>query len=269
MDMVAPRLVCGFGNRLFQTVAAIRAAEVAGAEPVFFLPRMSRAEHGNFETLLKLFPNIRIIETALEWTEVKEEDENWCLPLLNKSPLTVLSGFFQNTDYFPTFTNKYLPSIPSVQIHTNRWAIHFRFGDYQILPHYHIGLGKYYYKTIKDNIPYNSSICLFSDSSDRLPAIAEELQSFGYRVEIYENSDAIETFKAFSSCSAGSICSNSTFSWWAAYFAWKQAGSHYKAFFPDRWILNHTTRLFTLPFTQSVCLDKIPAFPSLNSFSHY
>ena len=267
MEMIAPRLVCGLGNRIFQTVAAIRAAELTGAEPVFFLPRMSRAEHGNFETLLKLFPNIRIIETAQEWVEVVEESDG-SLPSLNKCPLIVLSGFFQNTECFPTLTNKYLPSIPHLHS-TDSWAVHFRFGDYQILPHYHIGLGKYYYKTIKDNIPYNSTICLFSDSSDRLPAIAKELQSFGYRIEIYENSDTIETFKAFASCSSGAICSNSTFSWWAAYFAWKQAGTPYKAFFPDRWILNQTTRLFTLPFTHSVCLDKIPAFPSLNSFSHY
>jgi hypothetical protein len=266
MDKVAPRLVCGLGNRLFQTVAAIRAAEITDAEPVFFLPRMARAEHGNFKTLLELFPNIRIIETAQDWTEVGEQEDG-SLPYLNKCPLTVLSGFFQNTECFPSLTNKYLPSIPQVKA-TDRWAVHFRFGDYQILPHYHIGLGKYYYKTIKDNIPNNSAVCLFSDSPDRLPAIAKELQSFGYRVEIYENSDAIETFKAFASCSAGSICSNSTFSWWAAYFAWKQAGPNYRAFFPDRWIINHTTRLFALPFTQSVCLDKIPAFPSLNSFSH-
>jgi len=268
MNSVAPQLLCGLGNRLFQTVAAIRAAELTDAEPVFFLPRMSRAEHGNFHTLLNLFPNIRIIETAQEWSEVNE-GEDGSLPSFNKSQLTVLSGFFQNTDYFPSPTNKYMPSIPSVQKHTDRWAIHFRFGDYQILPHYHIGLSKYYYKTIKDNIPYNSPVCIFSDSPDRLPAIAKELQGFGYTVEIYENSDAIETFKAFSSCSAGSICSNSTFSWWAAYFAWRQNGPHYKAFFPDLWILNHKTRLFTLPFTQSVCLDEIPAFPSLNSFSHY
>ena len=267
MEKVAPRLVCGLGNRIFQTVAAIRAAELTDAEPVFFLPRMARTEHGNFETLLKLFPNIKILETAKEWLEVSEKEDG-SLPSLNKSPLTVLSGFFQNTDIFPSLTNKYLPVLPSLPS-TDRWAVHFRFGDYQILPHYHIGLGKYYYKTIKEKIPHNSIICLFSDSPDRLPAIARELQGFGYRIELYENSDAIETFKAFASCSAGSICSNSTFSWWAAYFAWRQNGSSYKASFPDRWILNHTTRLFTLPFTQSVCLDEIPASPSLNSFSHY
>jgi len=268
MEKVAPQLVCGLGNRIFQTVAAIRAAELMGAEPVFFLPRMARAEHGNFETLLELFPNIKIIETAPEWLEVKEKNDG-TLPSLNKCPLTVLSGFFQNTECFPTLTNKYLPTIPSTLVSTDRWAIHFRFGDYQILRHYHIGLGKYYYKTIREKIPYNSTICLFSDSPDRLPAIARELQGFGYRVEIYEKSDAIETFKAFASCAAGSICSNSTFAWWAAYFAWRQTGPSYKAFFPDRWIFDHTTRLFTLPFTQSVCLDEIPAFPSLNSFSHY
>ena len=268
MNEVAPRLVCGLGNRMFQMVAAIHAAERIGADPIFFLPSMSRAEHGNFETLISLFPNIRIVETAREWVEIKEGTDG-SLPYLNKCPLTVISGFFQNTDFFPSPSNRYLPSLPSSIPSTNSWAIHFRFGDYQILPHYHIGLGKYYYKTIRENIPHNSNICLFSDSPDRLPAIASELLGFGYSVEIYENSDTIETFKAFASCSAGSVCSNSTFAWWAAYFAWRQNGPTYKAFFPDRWIINHTTRLFTLPFTQSVKLDEISAVSSLNSFSHY
>lgn len=267
MKKVAPTLVCGLGNRIFQTIAAIRAAELMGVEPVFLLPRMARAEHGNFHTLLKLFPKINIIETAQTWTEVKE-NEDGTLPALTQSPLAVLLGFFQNTDIFPSLTNPHLPRIAQLPS-TDRWAIHFRLGDYQILPHYHIGLGKYYYKTIHEKIPYNSSICLFSDSPDKLPEIAKELQSFGYKVEIYDNSDAIETFKAFASCSSGSICSNSTFAWWAAYFAWKQNGSSYKAFFPDRWIMNHTTRLFTLPFTHPICIDEIPALPTLKSFSHY
>ena len=163
----------------------------------------------------------------------------------------------------------YLPSLTSTIPSTQRWAIHFRFGDYQILPHYHIGLGKYYYKTIMENIPHNVTICLFSDSPDRLAVIASELEGFGYRVEIYKNNDIIETFKEFASCSAGAICSNSTFAWWAAYFAWRQSGCDYKAFFPDKWIMNHDTRLFTLPFTQSVKLDEISAVYSLKSFSHY
>jgi hypothetical protein len=268
MDEVTPRLACGLGNRMFQMVAAIRVAEQIGAEPILLLPTMSRGEHGNFKTFLTLFPNIRIVETAREWTEVREEKDG-SLPPLNKCPITVISGFFQNTDYFPSLSNTYLPSLPSTISLTNRWAIHFRFGDYQILPHYHIGLGKYYYKTIRENIPHNSNICLFSDSPGRLPAIVSELQGFGYSVEIYENSDTIETFKAFASCSAGSICSNSTFAWWAAYFAWRQNGPLYNAFFPDKWIINHETRLFTLPFTQSVKLDEISAVSSLNSFSHY
>lgn len=266
--MIAPRLVCGLGNRLFQTVAAIKAAEINCEEPVFFLPRMSRAEHGNYDTVFTLFPNIRIIETAPEWLELNEREDG-SLPSFTKSPLTVLAGFFLNTENFPTPLNKYLPTLPSPYPATDRWAIHFRFGDYQILPHFHVGLGKYYYKTILEKIPNNANVCLFSDSPDRLPLIAKELQGFGYTVEIYENNDAIETFRVFASCSAGSICSNSTFSWWAAYFAWRQTNGEYKAYFPNRWTLDTTIRLFTLPFTQSVDIDEISAFPTLNSFSHY
>jgi len=264
--MIAPRLVCGLGNRLFQTVAAIRLADLYRREPVFFLPRMGRGEHGNFETLLTLFPKIKIVETAPSWSEAAENDDG-TLPTVDSSSLIVLSGFFQNTENFPSLPNKYLPQLPSPLPLTNRWAVHFRLGDYQILPHYHIGLSCYYYRTITEKIPSKSTICLFSDSPEKLPPIAKEIEDLGYKVEIYENDDLIETFREFASCSSGSVCSNSTFCWWAAYFAWKEAGPHYNAYFPDRWIMNHITRVFTLPFTQTIKIDEIPAFPRLNSFS--
>jgi hypothetical protein len=114
-----------------------------------------------------------------------------------------------------------------------------------------------------EKIPNNARVCLFSDSPDRLPLIAKELQVLGILLKY------MRTFRVFASCSAGSICSNSTFCWWAAYFAWQQAAGEYMAYFPNRWVFTMNVQLFTLPFTQSVNIDEIPAFPTLNSFSHY
>ena len=262
--MIAANLCCGLGNRLFQMMAAIGEAERTGRQPVFFLPRMSGAHHGNFELLRRLFSAVPIIETAPEWEEVKEGEK----PQTDK--LIVLRGFFQDTKYFPE-DDFYMPCLPSNSVaQKDSWAIHFRFGDYQKLPHYHVNLASYYYYTITRKIPKYSTLTLFSDSPDRLAPIQKELTDLGYTVEIFDNPDTLETLKAFSACVKGSICSNSTFAWWAAWFSWKRVPEgQYKAYFPKQWIVGRTPfNLFNLPFTQSISLEEIPADPRLLSFSH-
>jgi hypothetical protein len=273
--MISVKLCCGLGNRLFQMMAALGEAERQGRQPVLFLPRMSGAHHGNFELLRSLFSAVPIIETAPEWEEVKEGEK----PLSGeRDKLIVLNGYFQNTKYFPE-DNFYSPSLPlasspkvahSVAQEKDSWAIHFRFGDYQNLPQYHVNLSSYYYYTITRKIPKYSTITLFSDSPDKLVPIQKELTELGYTVEIFNNPDVLETLKAFSACVKGSICSNSTFAWWAAWFTNKRIPEgHYKAYFPKQWIVGREPlNLFNLPFTQSIDLNEIPAAPQLLSFSH-
>jgi hypothetical protein len=241
-------------------MAAIGEGERRNRKPVFFLPRMSGAHHGNFELLRTLFSAVPIIETSPEWEEVKEGDAP------KTDTLVILNGYFQNTDYFPQ-ERTYLPTLAAVP-EKDSWAIHFRFGDYQKLPHYHVNLSPYYYYTITRKIPKYSTLTLFSDSPDKLVPIQKELTELGYTVEIFDNPDALETLKVFSSCVKGSICSNSTFAWWAAWFSWQRQGS-YKAYFPKQWIVGREAfNLFNLPFTQSINLEEIPAEPRLLSFSH-
>jgi hypothetical protein len=261
--MITAKLCCGLGNRLFQMMAAIGEAERLGRQPVFFLPRMSGAHHGNFELLRTLFSAVPILETAPEWEEVKEGDA----PKTNK--LVILTGYFQNTEFFPE-DNFYSPCLPSNPVpEKDSWAIHFRFGDYQKLPHYHVNLSPYYYYTITRKIPKYSTLTLFSDTPDRLSPIQKELTELGYTVEIFDNPDTLETLKAFSSCVKGSVCSNSTFAWWAAWFTWQRLPDTYKAYFPKQWIVGREPfNLFNLPFTQSINLEEIPAAPRLLSFSH-
>jgi hypothetical protein len=259
---IAPRLRCGLGNRLFQILAAIGESERRGTEPVFFLPRMSHYEHGDFSLVFKLVP-LRLVETAHEWKEgdVLEEGEDDSLPL-------VLSGFFQDSSYFPSLTNPLWPRLPpSDRPLQQSWAVHFRLGDYTSLPHHQIpNLAQYYAQTLQTHVPPGSSLLLFSDSPEALPAIQTELRGLGYVPTLWDSTDVLQTFQAFSSCECGAICSNSTFAWWAAYFLWKRTGA--SSYFPDIWIRDQPTpKILTLPFTRAVSI--LHESPKLESFSYH
>jgi hypothetical protein len=112
---------------------------------------------------------------------------------------------------------------------------------------------------------------LFSDSLDALPKLAIEIQEMGYEPVLWTETDVLETFKAFSACSLGAICSNSTFAWWAAYFAQERidALDSYKAYFPTPWFPSQKTpAILDLPFTEAVPLASLPAVPILKAFSY-
>lgn len=267
---IAPRFRCGLGNRLFQTLAAVGTAERLGSEPIFFLPRMSHAEHANYELVQLLFPTLRLIETETSWEEV-EETKEFLVPRIDTESPVVIKGFVQNSENHPPLTSPHLPRLPSTfPSRLNTWAIHFRFGDYRILPHHQIDLRKYYYHSLTQ-IPKGSTVVLFSDSLEKLPAIAKEIHSLGYKVEVFTSEDVLETFKAFAACQGGAIGSNSTFAWWCAFFAAQQSGfsPNYKAIFPDYWITNYPSpRIFTHPFTQVIKISDLQC-PNLESFRYH
>jgi hypothetical protein len=267
---ISSRLCCGLGNRLFQITAAIGAAERNKTEPILFLPAMYKVEHANFDLIKVLCPNLRLIETVSEW-EILGQTQEATVPRIKTTSPVVLHGFFQNTANFPDLTNKYLPRLPDPLLPTTAWAVHFRFGDYRILPHHQIpGLNKYYYHAITQYIPKGSTIILFSDSPELLKPISEEINQLGYVCEPFISTNTLDTFKVFASCSSGSICSNSTFAWWAAFLTYQSIKNlNYKAFFPDTWLHNQPSpKIFTLPFTQALNLQDIPNTPYLKSF-HY
>jgi hypothetical protein len=260
---------------MFHVMAAAGAAEKSGRQLVFFLPRLYDQHHGHFTALFRMFPQISILESFPEWTEHSEDANQKFSPFevsSESSPLVVLKGNLQNCDNFPSNPSFY-PALPSpLPPPRPSWAIHFRFGDFKILSHHRHPLGPYYAQLLKSKVPNQTTpLTLFSDEPERLEQIAKEFESLGYsNVTIIRESDPIETFKIFSSCQGGAICSNSTFAWWGAFFAWQREKSfNYKAYFPSRFMPNERPyNLFTFPFTQAVEVEALPAEPSIKSFSY-
>jgi hypothetical protein len=266
--MITTRCTGGIGNRLFQIAGAIKYAEEFNRKPILLLPCLARSEHGNFTLLFDLLPEISLVESASSWKVINDTPQN------TDDQILVINGYFQDLKFFPSLESPLLPRLPQLApiLKTDKVAIHFRFGDYTILPHHQVDLSSYYMEAIS-RFPPLTTFFLFSDSPEKLKAISSELWAKNIPNIINSPESALETFQEIANCSLGFIGSNSTFAWWAAFLAWNSSGrpESYKAYFPDIWMPkgqpNHKPNLFTLPYT--VPLDiHASAFDSLNSFSY-
>jgi hypothetical protein len=117
--------------------------------------------------------------------------------------------------------------------------LHVRRGDYLMYPDRHPVLPLSYYETCLNRLlelnPEIEKIFVFSDDLDWIKSDAFPL---GCRpdVEIVETDDEIYTLTFMSMCKGGSICANSSFSWWGAFLGAYEYRN--PVFVPDTWILN-------------------------------
>lgn len=266
------RITNGLGNRLFQVAALLGAAEKSGRKPVFFLPQMSKYEHGNWNLFLECVPDLEIIESSKEWTRISDEVFPTEKELETDLPI-VLKGWFQDLKHFPSLDNPLLPKLPkTLQISPkNQIAIFFRFGDYCFLPHHQQPLASYYVEGIH-RFPKGTECVLFSDSPNRLLEIQKEFIEMGYPSRISEKKDTMDVIQEAVECRLGCIGTNSTFSWWITWMAWDYytRPEDYIAYFPDTWLQGKgAMNLFNLPFTRAIKLSEIPSdSPKLKSFQY-
>ena len=251
MTWIAPHVTGGIGNRLFQLAAASGLAEKWNRPVVFFLPRCSPTDHGPFENLFLLFPQIPIQETGEIWETLKENKHELyryvpfpeTCPYPKEMPI-VIQGWRQTEKYFPKggMILNFEHALGSLrtekirkQIPPNSWFVHVRIGDYKFLPHHQVDLSSYYAHCLRQ-IPQNTNLFLFSDEPElcqkQFQGSAEML---GLSFEVFKSADELESLYAMSLCKGGAITANSTFSWWGAYCAKQGADSHFKAFYPTVW----------------------------------
>lgn len=233
-----PYLSDGLGNRLFQFSCAKQYSETYNKQLVFFLPRCAPTNHGKFDTIFKLFPEVPVLETDVSWNELEESIDNHFnyIPLEEyKGDKLVIRGYRQSYKYFdklniqPNFNNviskERMEVLEKLYIKDNSFFIHIRLGDFRILPHHQINIPKYLIMA-SSKIPQDSNILIFSDE----PELIKELFNFPHI--LCDEKDEVEVLYLMSKCTKGAIVANSTFSFWGAYLA-KNNSDNFTCIFPS------------------------------------
>jgi hypothetical protein len=255
---VSAHLTGGIGNRLFEFAAALGLAEKWRAQPIFLLPCCGATNHGPFDTIFKMFPNIPVLETLNSWTRLEEPKGGvFTYTPFPESPSSgeaaVVCGWRQSPRYFPS--NGVQCQLTEL-IDPTEWAsllktysltdpvdraktvfLHVRLGDYKILPHHQVNLQNYYIQCLQ-RLPPQSRILFFSDEPELVREIFQHVvQALGHSFQCVTESDELKSLALMSQCWRGAITANSTFSWWGAYFARQRcpSPSEYLALYPDVW----------------------------------
>jgi hypothetical protein len=233
---VAPKLTGGLGNRLFQYAAAAGAAEKWDREVVFYSPACQSSPHGPIGAIFRMFPQVRHVESCDLLTEYKEMPRG-CYEYIpfNPEPETNLltSGYRQSYKYFPkeikpdwdsaigAEARKKIETLAGLTIDQRKqtYAVHVRLGDFKTLAHHQLDLTKYYGEAF-ERIPHGSRIHLFSDEPDLCRHLfMDYIAQMNLRFSLAVTSSDVESLYEMSLCLGGTICANSTFSWWGAWFA--------------------------------------------------
>ena len=242
--MITCNIIGGLGNQLFQIFATISYAlkhkqvfcftykTMTGKRPMYW---------DNFLKTLKLFTNARMM------TNVQIVDEHIYYSVVpNNQHNIMLTGYFQNPAYFKEY---YEPICRMIRLEAqkqeymngvdfnNSISMHFRQGDYLLLPDHYKILTTDYYKNslihIKERMRERMiegkgipliKVFYFCEAVDAsaVELIIKQLKdAVGEGCEFTEvDTEAFDDWQQMliMSCCQHNIIANSTFSWWGAYF---------------------------------------------------
>jgi len=197
-----------------------------------------------------MFPQTPLIESDQPFTELLEPQRGYYSysPLPSPAGPIVVHGFRQSPKYFPANLRLLHPDWdtalggPVVRRIIEREAglateeqrrrtvsVHMRMGDYLVLPHHQVELGRYLMEALQ-RIPPKSRIHFFSDEPEKCGLyVRSYAKSRNLDFTIANVRSDVESLYEMSLCQGGNIVANSTFSWWGAWFA-HQAGSPWATF---------------------------------------
>jgi len=252
---VAGHLTGGLGNRLFQHAAAMGLAEKWGRQLVFSLPHCGQQEHGPPHTIFRLFPTVPVLTEEESSLLLYEPNGHvFTYTAFQDAPLgsnVVVDGWRQTDKYFPAqgvraSLEDAIPKARQTELlrkynlhdaQSTTAFVHIRLGDYKILPHHQIDIGKYILDASK-HFPSKTRFLVFSDEATAYKEMLESfVKSVGHTPVVVDEPDELETLFLMSQCWKGAIVGNSTFSWWGAYFGRQRCSSpkDYIACYPHVW----------------------------------
>ena len=243
--MITCNIIGGLGNQLFQIFATISYAlkhkqvfcftykTMTGQRPMYW---------DNFLSTLKLFtnprmmPNVQIVDEPLYYTVVPNNQHN-----------IMLTGYFQNPAYFKEYyksicrmirldaqKEKIKENMQDIDFN-NSISMHFRQGDYLLLPDHYKILTTDYYKNSLNHIKERKrelmkegkgipliKVLYFCEDYDIAAVIdiIKQLKEVYPLIEFIRAPSDLEDWQQLlmMSCCQHNIIANSTFSWWGAYF---------------------------------------------------
>jgi hypothetical protein len=232
MKYIIPKLIGGLGNQLFILAAAMDVSMRYGRTLV--LNNKPGNPHSNDKfTLLDLFPSLKIIPNIQIDKEYSGSDFNYkdilsdiLSDISNESKNLFISGYNQHPKYIPDIFCNFIYNIPEISNYTNMKDvafIHVRRGDYVNHPTFVIDTDKYYTSAVKHILTINPNIKLLILSDDLIWSnyyimnLLRDLIPNENIIKLDRQYTPIETLKIMANCHGGSICANSSFSWWGAY----------------------------------------------------
>ena len=228
-DYVSVRLGAGIGNRIFQVLAALGYSEKFQKKCVISRSNINNGtqphEKNLDELISRIFPDVKMVDSLQNITVINEHNGFTYTPLFNSLTNVLLTGYFQNENYFPSSSR--IPILRTTS-YPNTYFIHIRAGDYLKSPVFNHDLSVYYAKCISILGP-NVKYIVFSN--DNVYA-TEYLKKFNIDYVLSDKIDQLEVLVEMANCEGG-ICANSSFSWLGAFFQDKKIG---KRFMPSVWL---------------------------------
>lgn len=228
--LITIKLEGGLANRIFKILAGLGISEKYSSEFVicksFIRDGNIRHEQNLLNHLIRVFPNIRVIDTFTDDHQYIETREHYTyndFTLTDKNIL--LHGAFQNEQYFPS--KNCIPALRKAY-YTNTYFVHIRAGDYLTDDRFNLNLVEYYSKCFS-LLDTSTKYIVFSNDN----AYADTyMKQFNINFSISDKTDPLHVLIEMANC-AGGICANSSLSWLGGYFQKEPRGNIY---FPSIWM---------------------------------